>query len=374
MHLNKPPATNKAERAAWRQYLVSVPRPIVPREPGFINRIPALTNYHEGQLLLVYDRRPIPQPKSNDGWQAVGGAMVEDLPNPNRLYYTTSRNFTKWAKPQPVPGTPEICADAALAWDGQSLTMVYVSSDQVGYFGSSRFGPKLDFWIATGPDITQLKHRKYNNVYGWLGVDGIFCTSGSVPVLTQPPKAGSSILAGCAVFPLVVRKRTATGDQAQVVLMYLRHGALIAFSGPLQCAYPLDEAAVAVVDGTIHVNARIQGRGGRIHFVSEDGLNFVQSADFAQLNPDLADTSQVPDPGCNACLIVVAEQLALIHPHTAGGLEDRHHGAMIGADGRVLATFGTGGFGYSDCAELKDGSRALVFERNQTIFLTVQRT
>ena len=66
-------------------------------------RVPALVRLPGGRLLLAHDHRPVPRPTD---WAGRGGALPDDLPNPNSLWLRTgSGGF--WGPPRRLdPGLP----------------------------------------------------------------------------------------------------------------------------------------------------------------------------------------------------------------------------------------------------------------------------
>lgn len=395
-----------AERCRFRRYVLSIPRPVLRLQPNTICRIPAITHYRTGKTLLLGEVRPIPQVRGVEGAGGIGGAESSDLPNPNQIVYSTSRNLFKWSDPRPVPGIGPGASDPALVWDGENLTVLYVASREVGYFGSKAAGPRLQLWAGHGPAIQHLSHRRLDEIYEETCADGIFATSGSALNLAAHPEF-SGEFARCAAFALVTRR----GSRAALYVAYLRGGQVVGLSNPIVGPdpenLPLDEAAICYFKGEIHLSARIQGRGGRLHFTSRDGRDFTRSSLFAALDPTV--TPNPPDPGCNACFVNRDGQLGLLHPHetatesakecAAGGGDGgsgsdgdsaavamsgpsgvganawprRRRGREVSASGEeILWSFGLGPFGYSDTT-YHPGHKAWItaFERRGEIYLCV---
>lgn len=297
-------------------------------------RIPALIN-HRGRVLAFFDERP--HPRAGSGWLGAGGAMADDLPNPNRILFcelelaapgqaeaepvTASfppaadanlsaqanknvRTYNgRWTLAQPVPGAPAVCSDACVASDGHNLTLAYGSSTEIGYFGSQYAGPRLEPYIAYGPSVTQLQHMPATELYTELRCDGLFATSGSTVCM------GTT-----ALLPYVVR----TGTEAHIRIVHVQEGKIRAISDPItadnSAGIYLDETTLAWDGEYVHANFRAQGRGGRWVAYSRDGLSWSQ--------PRPLDLS---DPGCNAKILLApapnsgsCAPLLLIHPHTTG--------------------------------------------------------
>lgn len=382
-------------------------------------RIPALVE-HRGELLLFADERPRPRP--HDAWEGTGGAMADDIPNPNRLVWA---HLPRWEDgtahpagrpeghlagpevahsagqqpeghvagpevarpagepeahptghpeaqarpsvsntenphttsqfpliPAPLEGAPRVCGDAAVVSDGTNLSLLYVSSEEIGYFGSTHRGPRLELWHAFGPHPTQLTHRRLGEVYELTGADAIFATSGSGALVGN---IGSPI-DGCAAFPLVIRH----GERASVRILYLRGTQVAALSEPLESPLALDESTILVTpSGRFVTSCRVQNRPGRVTFTSSDGIRWKESALFAPLRPEVPE---VPDPGCNAALALIGGTVALLHPHAPGDIYHRRSGALVDEHGQVLVRCSDAEFGYSDLVHL-DGRLVVVFER-----------
>ena len=119
----------------------------------------------------------------------------------------------------------------------------------------------------------------------------------------------------------------------------------------------LDETTVAIVDGKVILNSRVQGfegRGAGVRYLaqSSDGISFSKPRPW-----------RLDDPGCNA------KQLGefFIHPHSATA---RERGAVISMRTEaVLHALGDGEFGYSDAVWDDDGL-LIVFERNSALWET----
>ena len=61
----------------------------LPGDPGGSLRVPALIAVPDGPLLLVHDHRPRP---GAGAWREHGGALPDDLPNPNSLWLRRSED------------------------------------------------------------------------------------------------------------------------------------------------------------------------------------------------------------------------------------------------------------------------------------------
>lgn len=305
--------------------------PVLPPTAELSYRIPALLS-RGGELLLVCDARPHAEPGLD--WQSIGGAMAEDLPNPNHLVFLRY-DGKAWSEPVRLPGTPGACGDAALAGD----ELAYAASDQVGYFGSSFAGPRLEAWLAWGSDMN-LTHRRADELYEELRADAIFATSGSAEMLDD-----------VAAFPYVVRR----GESTEIRLVHVRAGQVVDMSRAITAPAPLDETAVCLTQtGTVLLSSRIQGHGGRFEAESSDGIIFTE--------PRHVD---LPDPGCNACFAVSGDTY-FIHPHACS----RENGVIVRRrrDYEIAHRLSPGEFGYSDAAWFGD-DLVVVFEREGGLWM-----
>ncbi|MDO5723063.1 MAG: sialidase family protein [Flaviflexus sp.] len=306
--------------------------PILRPSGGLTFRIPSLITTG-GELTLLCDARPGADPTMD--WQSIGGAMAEDLPNPNYLVLLRFDGET-WSKPVRLPGTPRVCGDAASA--GEELA--YAASDQIGYFGSTLNGPRLEAWLAWGSDPMNLTHRRADELYEELRADAIFATSGSAQMLDD-----------VAAFPYVVRR----GESTEIRLVHVRAGQIEAMSQAITAPAPLDETAVCLTQtGTVLLSSRIQGHGGRFEAESSDGITFTEPRHI-----------DLPDPGCNACFAVSSDTY-FIHPHA----HSRDNGAILRRrrDYETVHRLSPGEFGYSDAAWLGH-DLIVVFEREGGLWM-----
>ena len=58
-------------------------------QADFSARVPALVHLGSGHLVLVHDLRPRPK---GEHWRSSGGALPDDLPNPNSVVVRHSYN------------------------------------------------------------------------------------------------------------------------------------------------------------------------------------------------------------------------------------------------------------------------------------------
>lgn len=287
-------------------------------------RIPSVLAIPEG-FVCTFERRP--RMPAQVGWEKVGGAMPADLPNPNQIMAVTSSDGRLWSEPKLVPGMPPVSSDCSIVYDGTGITAAYMTSQNVGYFGSSFAGEHLRIFFAYGRDIWHMEHRECDELYDILQADAIFATSGSAACFQD-----------MAAFPLVLRPRA---GGAEVVIAYVRHGKLAGVSEPVRAQELLDETAIVNTGSGLLLSCRLQGKGGRLSFFSEDGKHFEPVDAFAHLHPPTS-----LDAGCNAALKIIAGELVLSHPRC----KQRRDGVIETADGTIRAHYDSGEFSYSDIA------------------------
>lgn len=330
-------------------------------------RIPALAEI-SGQLFAFFEVRP-QLPGALNGDVFTGKTLASDLPNPNQIFLTRIRtsanqhqhqhhpsgssNTSAKAEldtdleldtapvldtalyldterdtdpgldpdftPRPLrthcPEMPEISSDAAVAVDNIAgeIHIAFASTPKdsaIGYFDSCYDGPRLIPGLVFGPSLEQLQYRELSELYELLKSpedtplkpDALFATSGS-----------SITWNGRALIPYVARK----GNATFVYVVHLQAGEILAVSKPIFAdEAQLDETTLAIADGKIWLNARVQGflgRGAGVRFLAQstDGIYFSQPLPWL-----------LADPGCNA------KQLGnmFIHPHSASA---RERGAIV---------------------------------------------
>lgn len=315
---------------------------LISPDTTFDYRIPALVKQHD-TVYLLFDARPR---TAQANWQEIGGFMPEDLPNPNKLMYMSAdvSNMSAWSQARVLPTPQAVCGDAALTTLDGAFELLYVTSDTIGYFGSSNAGDKLHLMSGWGTNLEHLAYASLDDIYTITGADGIFATSGSATTWNEN-----------AAFALVTR----TGSHAAIYVAHIKHGRLQALSEPIQHpTLKLDETALLAHKGKLYLSCRIQAQGGRVTYVSDDGIHFKEAS-------ILAGDKNLPDPGCNACLLSYHDQLVLIHPHDA---HERKNGCALAEDGRVVPLVDAA-FGYSDYIKLDDGRIYIVYERENSLML-----
>ncbi|XCB29279.1 sialidase family protein [Arcanobacterium hippocoleae] len=289
---------------------------------------------------------------------------------------------------------PKISSDAAVAVNPKNGEIHIAFStipahSKIGYFDSAYAGERLIPALLFGKNLHALDYRELTELYEILKdpggkplcPDAIFATSGS-----------SIIWNGMALFPYVVRK----ANETFIYVVHLQDGAISAVSEPIYADNAnLDETALAVFDGKIYLNSRVQGFAGvgaGIRYLAEssDGIHFSQPIPW-----------YLADPGCNA------KQIGnlFIHPHS---ISARENGAIIAVptlnslsvdslsqtslsvdsisvnslsstslppktvheSPKILGQFPAGSFGYSDAAYFA-GKLYVLYESNSGLCLAV---
>mgnify|MGYP000979385213 CR=1 FL=1 len=309
-------------------------------------RIPAILTVASGRTILFYDERPAPA--SGNGSDFNGLTMASDLPNPNKIRWMERSAAGEWLAPRDLPATlPAITSDACVGIDGDGLLHLACASTQgqVGYMDSRADAEHLQAILAwgSGPENLQVCDLA-DELYARTGADALFATSGST-VTWQ----------GAVLLPYVVR----VGDRTHVQVVAVRGGEIQWLSDPLvgPQGVLLDETTLALWDGRLVANCRLQGFEGR-----GSGARYLAWGDGHSWNG--GQLWECEDPGCNA----KAMGDLFVHPHS---LSARERGAVLRLtppwEGAVraecVASLGVGGFGYSDA--LRSGDEAVVvFERD----------
>lgn len=331
-------------------------RQIVAPLKGGEARIPALVVLPDGCMLLFYDERPAPA--SGKGSDFNGLTMASDLPNPNRIRWVERTfpaegdNASRWSTPRGLPFTlPAITSDACVGIDGDGLLHLACASTQgqVGYMDSRADAEHLQAILAwgSGPEDLQVRDLA-DELYSRTGADALFATSGST-VTWQ----------GAVLLPYVVR----VGNRTHVQVVAVRGGAIQWLSDPLvgPRGVLLDETTLALWDGRLVANCRLQGFEGR-----GSGARYLAWGDGHSWNG--GQLWDCEDPGCNA------KQLAdfFIHPNS---LSSRCAGSVLrlsppwegSVRAEALAALGGGEFGYSDVC-VRGDEVVVVFERDRGLW------
>ena len=238
--------------------------------------------------------------------------MASDLPNPNRIRWVERTfpaegdNASRWSTPRDLPlSLPAITSDACVGIDGDGLLHLACASaqGQVGYMDSRADAEHLQAILAwgSGPEDVQV-----------VAVRG-----GEIQWLSDPLVGPQGVL--------------------------------------------LDETTLALWDGRLVANCRLQGFEGR-----GSGARYLAWGDGHSWNG--GQLWDCEDPGCNA------KQLAdfFIHPHS---LSSRRAGSVLrltppwegSVRAEALAALGGGEFGYSDVC-VRGDELVVVFERDRGLW------
>ena len=319
-------------------------------------RIPAIVTVASGRTILFYDERPAPA--SGKGSDFNGLTMASDLPNPNRIRWVECTfpaegdNASRWSTPRDLPLTlPAITSDACVGIDGDGLLHLACASTQgqVGYMDSRADAEHLQAILAwgRGPENLQVCDLA-DELYARTGADALFATSGST-VTWQ----------GAVLLPYVVR----VGDRTHVQVVAVRGGEIQWLSDPLvgPQGVLLDETTLALWDGRLVANCRLQGFEGR-----GSGARYLAWGDGHSWNG--GQLWDCEDPGCNA------KQVAdfFIHPHS---LSSRRAGSVLrltppwegSVRAEAVAALDGGEFGYSDVC-VRGDEVVVVFERDRGLW------
>lgn len=314
-------------------------------------RIPALA-VHQGTVHLLFDVRPAPT--SGSGADFIGTTLASDLPNPNWIAHMTSPCTTDtWSAPTRLDMPVPIASDSCICATSAGLFVAYGTTTSVGYFESVSGGEQLQQWVAFGQNLHNLAHRNISaELYGETGADAVFATSGSTIEFD-----------GKVLVPYVCR----WGERTGILIVHFVGTEIAQVSSPIMAdAALLDECTLAVVDGEVWANFRVQGfvgRGSGVRFMarSHNGVNFTTPQEL-----------RLADPGCNA------KQLGdlFIHP---GSTQARENGEVVRVSpghaqwhSQVLTRFSPGAFGYCDAVWIGNDC-VVVFERAGEIWQTRMR-
>lgn len=396
--------------------------------PAGTLRVPALLALGDGELLLVHDFRPTP--RSSD-WQAGGGALPDDLPNPNSLWLRRSDDAgATWSAPRRlIPGEPACRADGAvppacradgavppalrvtgvsdpslvLGPDG-AVHLFAAGASDVGLFGAHAPTRPVDPQLPTEPGTLRLLHavsRDRGETWAWEDLTDLCLAGPSQPdgVVAFPVSGHGTCVAGRLVQPLVlalpsrpdgsrpVRAQALVSDDAGATWFLaapipapVSAGAASLAGGAATSG--VDEWAVAGLPGTstLVVSARDGGYGGtRLVARSQDA-----GRGWSVPQPEPA----LPDPGCNGGLVAVPVGAApssaeggawmLVCSHAANPTGRRHGRLTASRDGgrswEVLADL-TGPdepFAYSDLAWVPSAASAAGQARLGTLVVVAE--
>ena len=356
----------------------------LPGGPDGSLRVPALLSVPRGPLLLVHDHRPRPEAAT---WRERGGALPDDLPNPNSLWLRRSDDAgATWSPPRRLAPPAAVgvrgVSDPSLLHDPRTgrLHLFAAAATDVGLFGARPPSRPARGGRPPEPGTLRLLHAVSPDggaTWDWEDLTALLAPTAERPdgVIGFPVSGHGLALArgaraGRLVQPLVTAlapRPDATRPVRAVALLSDDGGATWFLGrdvpGPEAAGAAslaggaattgVDEWALAELparpgaDGALLLSARDGGYGGRrLSARSHDGA-------MTWTVPQPEET--LPDPGCNGSLAVLpGGAVACSHAGDPGGrragrLSVRPAGA---AAWRPLAAL-TGAaepFGYSDAA------------------------
>ena len=356
----------------------------LPGGPDGSLRVPALLSVPDGPLLLVHDHRPRPDAAA---WRERGGALPDDLPNPNSLWLRRSDDAgATWSAPRrlapPAAAGVSGVSDPSLLHDPGTgrLHLFAAAATDVGLFGARPPSRPAREGLAPEPGTLRLLHAVSPDAgatWEWEDLTAVLAPTGERPDgVVGFPVSGHGLALACGaragrlVQPLVtalaprpdatrpVRAAALLSDDAGATWFLGRDvpepeaGGAGSLAGGAATT-GVDEWAVVELpagpdaDGALLLSARDGGYGGgRLSARSRDGA-------MTWTVPQPEET--LPDPGCNGSLVVLPGG-AVVCSHAgdpggrrAGRLSARPAGAPAW---RALAAL-TGAaepFGYSDAA------------------------
>ena len=133
----------------------------LPGDPGGSLRVPALIAVQDGPLLLVHDHRPRP---GAGAWREHGGALPDDLPNPNSLWLRRSEDAgATWSAPQRLmPDAAGVggVSDPSVLYDPRTgrLHLFAAAATDVGLFGAHPPSRSAREGLAPEPGTLRLLH------------------------------------------------------------------------------------------------------------------------------------------------------------------------------------------------------------------------
>lgn len=340
-------------------------------------RVPALVRLPGGRLLLAHDHRPVPRPTD---WAGRGGALPDDLPNPNSLWLRTgSGGF--WGPPRRLdPGLPGVTglSDPCLTvGSGGVVHLLASASTGTGLFGARTPTHPAVPGQPPEPGTLRLLHAVSHDggtTWRWSDITDVCLPSSTWPrgAVVFPASGHGTRLrhgpwAGRLVQP-VVAALTPRPDGSRPV----RSAALLSDDSgntwrlglPLP-AVPGTEATSlaggAATSGTDE-HALAELPDGRLVTSARDGAYggtrwTSWSTDGGQTWGELLHADDLPDPGCNAGLVALDDgRLLLSHASSprarrAGRLSVSEDGGRTWQACAALTGPETP-FGYSDLAVL----------------------
>lgn len=309
-------------------------------------RVPALAHVGRGELLLFLDVRSTAM---RENWEATGGAMAEDLPNPNSLILLrgTVDGFQppevfRQGQFDPQTGYSDPCVIA----DGQHVMVAYARSYEVGFFGSQP---------CTGPADTQSLHVEITHSY-----DGgrTWDAAQDITQALAGDRAGIFVTSGHGVrinqtWALPVVGRTVAGQTLHFTARSEDDGQSWHPGAPI--GTDIDETAY----GTTTDRLYLSGRKTSAYASQELGRWWATSMDAGATWQDLEFQQEPPAAAANAALVDTPLGLVLCYP--GDGRQGGHIALRRNNAWSHLATFTTGACGYVEALLVED-RLVLVYE------------
>ncbi|MCS4484312.1 glycoside hydrolase [Gleimia sp. 6138-11-ORH1] len=307
-------------------------------------RVPALTAFADGNLLVAFDTRLAP---TDSDWEAVGGAMAADLPNPNSLGLVrgsvkgnelvfSAPKIWKQGSTQPKTGFSDPCILSA----GNRVVVVYAKSTDVGFAGSRGYRGQearntLFIEVAVSDDRGETWSYADTSATVYGDYAGVFATSGHGVVISYE-------FGDTWVVPLVARRFD--GSTTHLTMRSADRGLSWVVGEPTGA--DMDETAYGLLDGKLVLSARRtsafkSGELGRYTAVSEDG-GLTWSV------PQWDDS--LPAAACNASLLSVDR--GLLFAYSGAGRKGGFLAlkSKLSAPWEEIGCFTTGPCGYVETA------------------------
>ncbi|WJZ03936.1 sialidase family protein [Corynebacterium freiburgense] len=290
-------------------------------------RAPAITQIG-GELLVACDARIAP---IESDWEAIGGAMAADLPNPNSLILVKNGTpkLLRQGKAEPQRGF----SDPSFLTDGERLVLFHARSADVGFFGSTPWTSNTDrdtLHVEIGISDDLGTTWKFQTITGDVSAEypAVFATS------------GHGIVAGDLwLQPAVVR--AANGETQHITWRSEDRGET--WKPGAACGHDCDESCIELWDEKLMLSARSTAafQSGAL------GRWYAESTNGGITWSDVQWHETPPAAACNASFLKTPLGLILVYAEAGrmGGSIDLRtdHGW------ETLVKLGTGQpFGYSD--------------------------
>ncbi|MCS4535370.1 sialidase family protein [Corynebacterium sp. HS2168-gen11] len=302
-------------------------------------RVPALAHVGRGELLLFLDVRSTAM---RENWEATGGAMAEDLPNPNSLLLLrgTVDGFSglevfRQGQVDPQTGYSDPCVIAA----EQHVMVAYARSYEVGFFGSQP---------CTGETDAHSLHVEITHSY-----DGgrTWDTAKDITQALAGDRAGIFVTSGHGVridqtWALPVVGRTIAGETLHFTARSEDEGQSWHPGAPI--GTDMDETAYGASAGRLYLS----GRKTSAYATQELGRWWAISDDAGATWQDLKFHAEPPVAAANAALVETPLGLVLCYP--GAGRQGGHIALRRNNAWSHLATFTTGACGYVEALLVED--------------------